>query len=99
MESLGLDLTLIFAWIGRIDEKPGYRDWLSITFLLVMAALIAPFLVPVDVYKQQAVQQFEARTGRALTLGGPVKFSLLPSIALDAENVAISNPRGLAAKR
>jgi len=72
---------------------------LAVLIVLVVAAIIAvPFFIPVDTYKAQLVARVKDATGRDLRIDGPVSFSLLPSLALEANDVSFSNPPGAASK-
>lgn len=62
-----------------------------VVLLLVAAALIVPWLVPLDTYMQQVAQQVKKSTGRDLTVEGDLSFSLLPTVALEARQVRLSN--------
>lgn len=64
--------------------------------LLVAAALAAPFFIPVDTYKGQLVAAVKQATGRDLTINGKVSFSILPTLAVEAHDVAFANPPGAA---
>jgi AsmA protein len=66
--------------------------------VIVAVALAAPFFIPAEVYKSQLVAQVKAATGRDLRIDGPVRVSLLPRIALEAEKVSFSNAPGAAEK-
>ena len=52
--------------------------------LLVVAALVAPLLIPVDAYKRAVVAQIEAATGRKAQIAGDFHLSLLPNIEVEA---------------
>jgi AsmA protein len=65
-----------------------------VVLLLLVAAVAAPFFIPVDTYKAQLVARVKEATGRDLKIGGKVSFALLPSLALEANDVAFSNPPG-----
>jgi AsmA protein len=69
---------------------------LGVVVVVIGAALVLPFVVPTETYKQQVVAQVERATGRALTINGPVEFSLLPAVALHAEDVRLANAPGAA---
>ena len=69
---------------------------LGVVVVLVGAALALPFVVPTDTYRQQLEAQVERATGRALTIAGPMEFSILPRLALAAEDVRFANPPGAA---
>lgn len=64
--------------------------------LLVAAAIAVPYFIPLDTYKARIIALVKTETGRDLRIDGPVRFSLLPSIALEANDVALSNPPGAA---
>jgi AsmA protein len=62
--------------------------------VLIVAALVVPFLIPFDTYKAKIAEQVKAATGRDLKIDGPVRLSIIPSLALSAEKVAFSNAPG-----
>lgn len=64
---------------------------LAIVVLLVAIVLIAPFLIPVDTYKDQVAKQVKAQTGRDLTIAGDLSLSILPRTQLTAGQVRFSN--------
>jgi AsmA protein len=64
--------------------------------VIIAVAVIAPFFIPVDTYKGRVIALVKDQTGRDLRINGKVSFSLLPSIALEANDVALSNPPGAA---
>jgi AsmA protein len=64
--------------------------------LVIVAAVAVPFFIPLDTYKTRIVALVKDETGRDLRIDGPVHFSLLPSIALEANDVSLSNPPGAA---
>jgi len=66
--------------------------------LVVAAVIAAPFLVPVDTLKTQLIARVKDATGRDLRIDGPVSFSLLPSLALEANTVSFSNAPGASSK-
>jgi AsmA protein len=71
---------------------------LAVVIVLVIAAAIAvPFLIPLDTYKGKIIALVKSETGRDLKIDGPVHFSLFPSVALEANDVSLSNPPGAAA--
>lgn len=67
-----------------------------IVALLVVAVVAAPFVIPVETYKGQIEQRVEDATGRKLTIGGPMKFSLLPTLGVTARDVRFANAAGAA---
>ena len=78
-------------------ERP-LKKWLigigAVIVLVVAALLIAPFLIPTDTYKVRLVALVKEDTGRDLTIAGPVKLSFLPSVAIEASDVALANAPG-----
>jgi len=67
---------------------------LGLVVVLIGAALIVPFLVPTDTYKQQIAREVENATGRRLTINGPLAFTILPRLSLEAEGVTLANRPG-----
>ena len=63
----------------------------AIVVLLVAIVLIAPFLIPVDTYKQQIAKQVESATGRQFTIEGDLSLSILPRTQLTANQVRFAN--------
>ncbi|HKT20435.1 MAG TPA: AsmA family protein, partial [Stellaceae bacterium] len=68
----------------------------ALIVVIVVAAVIAPFFIPVDTYKAKVVALVKDQTGRDLHINGKVSFSLLPSLALEANDVSLANPPGAA---
>lgn len=68
----------------------------GLLILVIGAALIVPFLLPVETYKAEIEKRALAATGRKLTIAGPVSFSLLPSLAVSARDVSFANAPGAA---
>ena len=68
----------------------------GVVVLLIVAALVVPLFIPIDTYKAKVIALVKEQTGRDLRIAGPVSFSLLPSIALQANDVTFSNPAGAA---
>lgn len=67
---------------------------LALVVLVIAALLIAPFLIPVDTYKTQIARAVEDATGRKLAINGDFSLSLLPNVALEANDVTFANPPG-----
>jgi AsmA protein len=65
-----------------------------IVVLVIAAAIIVPFLIPVDTYKGELVAAVKQSTGRDLKINGKTSFSLFPNLAVEADDVALSNPPG-----
>lgn len=64
----------------------------TLILMLLATALAVPFLIPAEEYKQTALEFLKKKTGREVTVSGEIHFALLPNIALDLNNVTISNP-------
>lgn len=47
---------------------------------------------PIDLIREQVVQQVKARTGRDLTIGGPARLVFYPAIGVSLSDVALSAP-------
>ncbi len=67
---------------------------LGVVVVLIGAALALPFVIPTETYKQQLAAQVERATGRRLDIQGPLHLSLLPSVALEAQDVRFANMPG-----
>jgi AsmA protein len=66
----------------------------SVVVVLVVLALVVPFLIPTSTYKDQIESRVKAATGRDFKLGGALKFSILPSLELSARDVSLGNRPG-----
>jgi AsmA protein len=67
---------------------------LGIVAALLVAAVVAlPFLVPVSAVRERIVAGVKDATGRDLKIG-EMSVSVLPSLAVEARDVALSNPPG-----
>ncbi|MBM3549291.1 MAG: AsmA family protein [Alphaproteobacteria bacterium] len=62
--------------------------------LVIVAAIAAPFLIPVSVYKDQIEARAQAATGRALAIKGGMSLALFPSVAIEAKDVSFANAQG-----
>jgi AsmA protein len=69
---------------------------LCLIVVVVAAALIVPFVLPTETYKQQIEAQVERMTGRTLAIDGPLQISLLPTAAVNVEDVRFANVEGAA---
>jgi len=65
----------------------------ALTALLTIA-LALPFLVDADDYRGEIAAAASDRLGRELRIEGPLSLSLLPRLALQAEDVALANAHG-----
>ena len=66
----------------------------ALIVLVIVAALVAPFLIPTDSYKTRLIAAVKQSTGRDLRIGGPVQFSILPQLGIEASDVAFANASG-----
>src|SRR5918999_1561363 len=69
---------------------------LVLVVVVIGGLALAPFLIPVDTLKQQLQAQVEGATGRALRIDGPVDLQLLPTLAVEAQDVRFANAEGAA---
>lgn len=71
----------------------------AVVLVLLVGAIVAlPSLVPADKIKDEVVAQVKAATGRDLTIAGKVSVSAFPSLGVEVNNVALSNPTGFSTK-
>lgn len=69
----------------------------ALVVLVLGAAVVVPFFVPTEVYKEQLTAAVRDATGRELIIGGDVGLSVFPRIELEAKKVTFSNmPQGRA---
>lgn len=64
---------------------------------LVAVALVVPNFVDLNRYKSQVTSQVRAITGRDLVIAGDIELSVIPSIALKADDIRLSNVEGASA--
>ena len=67
----------------------------GILVLLIVAVVAAPFFVSTETITNRIVAEVKERTGRELRIGSDAKLAIFPSIAIEATDVALSNPGGL----
>ncbi len=72
-------------WIYRL---------IGLIVVLIVIAVGALFLIPSDRIAAVATRQFEAATGRAMTISGPVRPTLWPRLGVRIEGVALANVAG-----
>lgn len=66
--------------------------FIAVFFVLLIALVVAlPFVIPAEVLKAKALEAVQTYTGRKVSMGA-VSFSILPNIALKAQDVVIGNP-------
>lgn len=67
---------------------------IGLILVVVIAAIIIPFLIPESVYRDRAQIAASENLGREVTLAGDVRLSLLPNVQIQAHNVSIANEDG-----
>ncbi|MEM1037641.1 MAG: AsmA family protein [Pseudomonadota bacterium] len=67
--------------------------------LLLLAAVIVPFLIPTSVYKAQIEKAATNATGREVLLAGDPSLSIFPSISVKIDGASVSNPEGFSANQ
>ena len=77
------------SWRRRIS-------WTAAAILgpLIIAVLVAPYLVNVEAYKPALVRAVKDATGRELVIDGPMKLSLWPEPRVSAQRVRFANAPG-----
>jgi AsmA protein len=71
---------------------------ISVLALVIMAVAVVgalPLVLPVDFAVQQLQQAVKATTGRTLTVSRAPRIVLWPELAIEADDVVLSNPPGL----
>ncbi len=66
---------------------------LSLLVVLVLLALVAPYFLNVDRYRDTLAETLAQQTGRKVTLG-TIRARLLPGIGLTVDDLHIGNPQG-----
>lgn len=78
------------------------KKWLirgaAALIVIVLIALVLPFLIPVGAFKGQIVERVKAATGRDFAINGPMSLSLLPRFALEVNDVSLGNAPGMSDK-
>lgn len=65
-----------------------------VAVLLAVATIVLPMVIDPNNYKDQIAAAVSAKTGRDLTIGGEIKWSVFPSIGLELSDVSLGNPGG-----
>ncbi len=71
---------------------------ITLIVILVLAAIIIPFLIPLDSYKQEIISQVKEKTGRDLVIDGSIKASIFPVLGVELNKVSLSSGAGYTAK-
>jgi uncharacterized protein involved in outer membrane biogenesis len=61
---------------------------------LIVAVLLAPYLIDVEAYKASLIRAVKEATGRELVIDGPMKLSLWPEPRVSAQRVRFANAPG-----
>jgi AsmA protein len=72
----------------------GLAAFFGLIVLLLAGAISVPFFISGDVYRAQVTSLIENATGREFRIDGPIKFDLLPDLALSAADVSFANATG-----
>ena len=72
----------------------GLAAFFGLIVLLLAGAIAVPFFISGDVYRAQVTALIENATGREFRIDGPIKFDLLPDLALSAADVSFANAKG-----
>jgi AsmA protein len=65
-----------------------------VVVLLVITTVVLPMVVDPNDYKDEISSAVAKKTGRELTIGGEIKWSVFPSIGLELSDVRLGNPEG-----
>lgn len=68
-----------------------------IVLAVVAAAIILPLVIDPNDYRERIAEEVKARTGRTLTLAGPIELSVFPWLGLGLNDAALGNPAGFGA--
>jgi AsmA protein len=75
----------------------GVAALFGLIVLILAVAAAVPFFISADVYKAQITALIKSATGRDFRIDGPIRLTLLPQLALSAEDVSFANqPGGIA---
>lgn len=74
------------------------QTWLKVTgiatAITVTTVLTSPLWLPIDTLWQQVADQIKQQTGRDIYVDGAKEFSLMPTLAIELEQVRLSNVVG-----
>ena len=87
----------------RPSARAPQRRWLAVggyaalgvACLVAAAATFLLVAAPVDLLRDQIVQQVKARTGRDLAVAGPTSITFFPRLAVALSDVSLSAPPGM----
>ncbi|MCZ6838092.1 MAG: AsmA family protein, partial [Alphaproteobacteria bacterium] len=67
---------------------------LVLVVVVIAAAFIVPFFIPLDTIKEQITTRAEDATGRKLTIAGDFDLSIFPRVRVKASDVTFANAAG-----
>jgi len=73
-----------------------FYAFFTLLALLAGAAAFAYMALPTDFVREELAAQVRNRTGRSLTVEGPVSISFYPSAGVQLDDVRLSPPPGMA---
>ena len=62
--------------------------------ILIVVAVLVPLIIPVEALRSRIEQQAQEVTGRPLTITGPLRLSVFPTLAIEANDVHFGNVPG-----
>jgi len=71
---------------------------ISLFIVLIFVAIVVPFLVPLDSYKDEITSVVKEKTGRELVIEGHIKANVFPILGVKIGKASISNPSGFKEK-
>lgn len=86
------------AGAGRGRRSLAVAGYCVLALVCLSLAAVAFVVVarPLDVLRERLVAEVETRTGRTLTVAGPMSVSLYPRVLVALEGVAMAPPDGMA---
>lgn len=66
----------------------------ALVIIVIGAALIVPFLIPMETYKKEAITRLSEMTGREIAIDGDISLRIVPDVAVTLNQVTIGNPEG-----
>ena len=70
----------------------GLSVFALILMMLVVAVMVLPYFITLDDLKPDVLNLVKERTGREITIGGPIGFTLWPVLGLRLTDISIGNP-------
>ncbi|MGH1417746.1 MAG: AsmA family protein [Hyphomicrobiaceae bacterium] len=84
----------------RRKRGMGFMGWIGLLLMAVIAVVVGALAVfvaspPTDLIRNQAIAQVKEKTGRDLTIAGPIGITVFPSLGVSLKDVALSGPPGM----